>query len=437
MHTLAFLDPGHFHAALTLGERHPRVRDEIFIYGQQGQELDDFLALVEAFNRRTEQPASWRPLLRAGDLSLERLIAERPGDVVILAGKNDRKMAMIRRLHDAGFHVLADKPWLAGPGGLEDLGHTLSGGPLTMEMMTGRHDVTSILTERLVSESEVFGGFDTEVAGPPAIQISSVHHLEKTVDGRPLRRPAWFFDVRVQGDGLADIPTHMVDQVQRLFAGVSPAAATGSPPPLELIAARAWATQVPLTVFARVTGSPMFPSDLDAVVTGSDLSYRGNAELSFRLGAVTAALHTRWDLSAPSGGGDTHRAVIRGALAEIRVEQHVETGFRRRLTVIPRGNRDRIQVALERSVASWQDGHPGLAVSEVAAGWEIRVPRPLDAGHERHFPLVLADFLSRVERGQLSEDLAASTLAKYTLLARASAEARRAGPADPMLHFKT
>ena len=437
MHTLAFVDPGHFHAALTLGERHPRVRDEIFIYAQQGQELDDFLTLVEAFNRRADQPTSWRPVLRTGDLSLERLIAERPGDVVILAGKNHRKMAMVRRLHDAGFHVLADKPWLAGADGLEDLRHTLAGGPLAMEMMTGRYDVTSILTERLVSESEVFGGFDAEAAGPPAIQISSVHHLEKTVDGRPLRRPAWFFDVRVQGDGIADIPTHMVDQVQRLFAAVSPAAATGSPPPLELIAARTWATQVPLTLFARVTGSPVFPSDLDTVVTGSELSYRGNAELSFRLGAVTAALHTRWDLSAPSGGGDTHRAVIRGTLAEIRVEQHAETGFRRRLTVIPRGNRDRMRAALERSVASWQDGHPGLAVSEVGAGWEIRVPRPLDAGHERHFPLALADFLSRVERGSLPEGLAANTLAKYTLLARASTEARRAGSPDPMWHFKT
>lgn len=66
MHTLAFLDPGHFHAALTLGERHPRVRDEIFIYAQQGQELDDFVTLVEAFNRRADQPTSWRPVRLTG-----------------------------------------------------------------------------------------------------------------------------------------------------------------------------------------------------------------------------------------------------------------------------------------------------------------------------------------------------------------------------------
>ncbi len=150
MHTLAFLDPGHFHAALTVRERHPRVRDEIFVYAPAGPELDDFLALIDAFNRRAERPTAWRPVVHAGGGSLERLLAERPGDVVILAGRNDRKMALMRRLHDAGLHVLADKPWLAGPEGLDDLRHTLAGGPLAIEIMTGRHEITSILVRKLV-----------------------------------------------------------------------------------------------------------------------------------------------------------------------------------------------------------------------------------------------------------------------------------------------
>ena len=98
MHTLAFLDPGHFHAALTLRERHPRVSDEIFVYAPAGPELDDFLALIDAFNRRPDYPTAWRPAVRAGGGSLERLLADRPGDVVILAGRNDRKMALRKRL---------------------------------------------------------------------------------------------------------------------------------------------------------------------------------------------------------------------------------------------------------------------------------------------------------------------------------------------------
>src|SRR5262249_23273660 len=140
--------PGRFHAVPLRG-RNPRVRDEIFVYGEGGRELDDFLAWIEAFNRRPEEPTSWRPVVWTGARAIERLIAERPGQVVILAGKNDRKLPAMRRLHDAGFHVLADKPWLTGPAGLDDLRHLLAGGPLAVEMMTGRHEITSILVGKL------------------------------------------------------------------------------------------------------------------------------------------------------------------------------------------------------------------------------------------------------------------------------------------------
>jgi predicted dehydrogenase len=428
VHTLSFLDPGHFHAALTLGERHPRVRDELVVHAPKGPELDDFLGLVDGFNRRRERPTGWRVTVRAGEGSLERLVAERPGDVVVLAGRNDRKPAMIRRLHDAGFHVLADKPWMAGPDGLDDLRHVLAappagaGRPLAVEMMTGRHEITAILAARVLREPDVFGGFADDGDGEPGIGIASVHHLEKTVDGRPLRRPPWFFDVRVQGDGIADIPTHMVDQAQRL---VRAAAAADDAPRLELLGARTWSTPVPRALFARVTGRPGFPPELAPVVTGSELAYRGNAALAFRAGPVRVALDTRWELSVPPGGGDTHRSVIRGTRSLVCVEQGPATGFRRRLSVEPRAEPARVRAALERALAAWQGSYPGLALVPAAPGWEIRVPPALDTGHERHFPLVLAEFLTLVESGRMLPRLAADTLAKYTLLAQAAAGARQ------------
>jgi predicted dehydrogenase len=424
MHTLAFLDPGHFHAALTLRERHPRVSDEIHVYAPAGSELDDFLALIDAFNRRPHRPTAWRPVAHAGDRSLERLLADRPGDAVILAGRNDRKMALLRRLHDAGLHVLADKPWLAGGESLDDLRHTLAGGPLAVEIMTGRHEITSLLTRKLVGDSEVFGDFESDGAGVPAIEIGSIHHLEKRVNGAPLRRPAWFFDVRVQGDGIADIPTHMVDLAQRLVAARGSRSGSASTP--ELRSARRWATRVPRALFERVTGEAEFPPEIGDAVTGNELLYWGNAALSFRLGGVIVALETRWDLTEPAGGGDIHRTVIRGTRAEIRVEQGAATRFGRRLSVSPRLDAGRLRFALERALGTWQSEHPGVGLSAAGAGWEIRVPRELDTGHESHFPLVLAEFLSLVERGSAPAALATDTLAKYVLLAEASAEAQRA-----------
>jgi hypothetical protein len=285
MHALVFLDPGHFHAALTLGERHPLVSDEVVVYApgapgdvRGGREVGEFLALLEAFNRRPRRPTRWRAVVHAGADPLARLLREQPGDVVILAGRNDHKMARIRRLHDAGLHVLADKPWITSASALSDVRHVLGGGARVMEMMTGRHAATARVAERLVREPEIFGVFDTAGDEPP-IRLASVHHLEKSVNGAPLRRPPWFFDVRVQGDGLADIPTHLVDQAQRLLG------APGAPGDrnAELLAARRWSTPLSPATSSPTPGTPSCPS---ACAASASTSPRAGTSRS-RPGAVT------------------------------------------------------------------------------------------------------------------------------------------------------
>jgi predicted dehydrogenase len=418
MHRLVFLEPGHFHAALTLRERHPLVSDEIAIYvstgpgDADGRDAAEFLGLVEAFNRRPVQPTAWRPVIRAGPEPLARLLAERPGDVVVLAGKNDRKMALVRALHDAGLHVLVDKPWITRPAAVADVRHVLHGGARVMEIMTGRHAGTSRVAERLVQDTEIFGDFDRSAG--PAIRLASVHHLEKSVNGAPLRRPPWFFDVRVQGDGVADIPTHLIDQVQRFLAGRMPGG-------VELLRARLWSTPVPRALFTRVTGLADFPSELRADLRGDVLAYAGNAELSIRLGGVEAHLVTSWDLTEPPGGGDAHRAVILGSESRVRIEQGPDTDFRRRLFVEPRVDRLRVGAALARAMAAWQSEHPGLAAIASTGGYEVEVPVGPGTAHEGQFPLVLDEFLQALDRGEWPDARASDTLAKYELIARALA----------------
>jgi len=82
--------------------------------------------------------------------------------------------------------------------------------------MTGRQDLAAGLVKRLVGADALFGAF---LRDGPAIEHESVHHLEKLVDGRPPQSPLVFFDVRVQGSGPVDIPTHVVDQAQWLVDG--------------------------------------------------------------------------------------------------------------------------------------------------------------------------------------------------------------------------
>jgi predicted dehydrogenase len=418
VHTLAFLEPGHFHATLTLREAHPDVSPEVFVYATAGPELDDFLALVERFNRRAERPTRWRPRLQVSAEPLARLLDERPGDVVVLAGRNGGKARVIRQLHAAGLHVLADKPWLVRPDDLAEIRTSLAGRPLAREMMTGRRDAIARLVKRLVDDAPLFGGFAAEGAGAPAIEQESVHHFEKRVDGAPLRRPWWFFDPRVQGSGAVDIPTHLVDQTQWLLDG-----AGGGPGDVpRLLAARGWSTRVPVEVFSRITGASGVPPDLTGTVQGDTLRVFCNAELTYRLRDVTARAATRWEVSSPPGGGDTARMVLRGRAAEIRVEQSVDTGFRRRVRVEARGDVARTARALAEALAAAGAELPGVQARSVGpALHEVEFPPGLDAGHEAHFAQLLDELLGWIDTRHWPAALATLTLAKYTLLAEAAA----------------
>jgi predicted dehydrogenase len=420
VHTLLFLDPGHFHAALTLRVPHPRIDDEIFVYAPPangaGAELRDFLALVDRFNRRSAEPTRWRPtVLTSGD-PLASLVTERRGDVVVLAGRNGGKARTIRRLHDAGFHVLADKPWLVEVGDLEDVRQSLGAPPLAWEIMTGRHDWAARLMKRLVDLPDVFGRFSGD---GPALELESVHHLEKLVDGAPLRRPTWYFDVRVQGSGAVDIPTHLVDQTQWLTEGAG--RVTDEAP--KLSSARAWPTRVPAEAFERITKELAFPAELRPFVVDNALEFLCNAELSYQVSGVRARVAASWNVAAASRGGDHYRAAAHGSGADIVLEQGPETRNRRRVTIMPRGQADRVARAVRDAVASWQAELPGVGVEpSIGGAMALVLPPALATGHEAHFALVLDSFVRAIDGvSGWPAALAARTLAKYTLLAEAAA----------------
>jgi predicted dehydrogenase len=415
MHRLLFLDPGHFHATLTLRTPHPRVADEIVVYAPDGPERRDFLALVERFNSRGTR---WRVDVVTTDDPLTRLVAERRGDAVILAGRNGGKARTIRRLHDAGFHVLADKPWLVEPEDLDDVRASLAGWPLVTEIMTGRHDVAARVVKRLVDAADAFGEFRAEA---PAIEMQSVHHLEKLVDGAPLRRPWWFFDVRVQGSGVVDIPTHLVDRAQWLSACAAP---NETP---RLVSVRAWPTHVPLASFRRITGEREVPVALQPLVDGDALSYLCNAELELRIGGLTARASARWELAAPAGGGDSSVLVAHGTRADVRLEQSASTGHRRQLLVEPHDAR--AARAVDGLVSASQSEFPGLRVEDREGRRELVIPAGLDGGHEAHFALVLDQFVRTIDDQRWPADVAARTAAKYAVLADAAGRVLSESPA--------
>ena len=106
------LDPGHFHAGLVQKEMYPGVSPRVDVYAPLGFDLYEHLKRIAGFNNRKDNPTRWEMEIHAGGDPLQRMLAERPGNVVTMAGRNQGKIDRIKASVEGGLNVLVDKPWL-------------------------------------------------------------------------------------------------------------------------------------------------------------------------------------------------------------------------------------------------------------------------------------------------------------------------------------
>ena len=107
---LITLDPAHFHAALVQKEMLPGIAKRVSIYAPLGLDLLAHLSRIEQFNSRADHPTSWELDVHCSPRSLDEMLSARPGNVVVLSGRNRGKIDKIKASLDAGLNVLADKP---------------------------------------------------------------------------------------------------------------------------------------------------------------------------------------------------------------------------------------------------------------------------------------------------------------------------------------
>src|SRR5919201_1082313 len=215
---LMTLDPGHFHAGLVQKEMYPGVAPRVDVYAPLGPDLLEHLNRIAAFNRRADQPTAWQLEIHTGPDFFERMLRERPGNVVVLSGRNRGKIDRIVASVRAGLHVLADKPWILASEDLPKVDAALAEadakGIVAYDIMTERFEITTILQRAFVNDPATFGEIVKGTEAEPAVYMESVHNLMKVVAGAPNIRPPWFFDTAEQGEGFNDIGTHLVDLVQ-------------------------------------------------------------------------------------------------------------------------------------------------------------------------------------------------------------------------------
>ncbi len=420
---LITLDPGHFHAGLIQKEMYPGVAETVHVYAPLGPDLIAHLNRVAAFNSRTERPTRWSLEVHAGPDSLARMLREKPGNVVVLSGRNRGKIDSIVASLAAGLDVLADKPWIISAADFPKLEQALEsaekGGRIAYDVMTERYEVTNILQKELARDPELVGTIGTGSEAEPALEMESVHHLMKVVAGAVNLRPAWFFDTEEQGEALADVGSHLVDLASWMLFPEQPLDFRGD---VRVLNARHWPTVLDRAQLLRLTGEKEVAPILAAQLREDKLDYFANGEVSYTIRGRHVRVKALWNMEAPAGGGDTHRAILRGSRARLEILQGVDERWRPELYLVAARVEEKaaVRAALERRLVALATTYPGLGVEDEGARLRIAIPDRYRVGHEAHFAEVTTRFLSYLKKpASLPSWEKANMLAKYYVTTRA------------------
>ncbi len=391
------LEPGHFHAALVQKEMYPNVSSRVDVYAPLGSDLMEHLNRILAFNTRKDNPTSWQLEIHTGPDSLGRMLRERPGNVVIVSGRNRGKIDRVKASVEAGLNVLADKPLIIDPADFPKLESALETadrkGLVAIDIMTERYEITTMLQRELIHDGDTFGTILPGSEGDPSVSMESVHYLMKLVAGLPNRRPAWFFDVEQQGEALPDVGTHLVDLVQWMLY---PEQAIDYHKDVKVLSARHWPTVLSKPEFQKVTGEAEFPAFLQNHLRGDKLDYYCNTRVSYALRGVNVRLDVLWNYEALPGAGDSHFAVFKGSRARVEIRQGKEEKYRPEVYVVPNdpAAKDAVLAALKKKVAALQASYPGVSVTDLGKEMRVDAPDKYRVGHEPHFAQVTNKFLS-------------------------------------------
>jgi predicted dehydrogenase len=417
---LMTLDPGHFHAALVQKFMYPQVDPVVHVYAPAGDDLQQHLKRINGFNSRTNPPPThWVEAVYTGPDFAEKMFAQKPGSVVVLAGNNAKKTDYILRSVQAGLNVLADKPMVITPAEFPRLKEAFAEankrGVLVYDIMTERSEITSQIERELAHTPEIYGHQQQGTLEQPAIVEESVHYFLKEIAGSPLRRPAWFFDTKQQGEGIVDVSTHLVDLVQWLAFPDQ----VLDPADANVLTARRWPTAFTTAQFARVTGETSFPDYLKPDVDANGvLQVFANGGFDYTLRGVHARINAVWDYSSPAGK-DTHHSLMRGSRATLEIRQTEKEKWRPTLYVADTSNDPAFGSKLQTVIAAMQTKWPGVAVHNDGVEYVIDIPLKYDIGHEAHFAQVTERFLKFLAAGKLPAWEEAGMMTKYATTMRA------------------
>ncbi len=414
--------PGHFHAYLVQNRMYPQLSPEVNVYAPEGPEVDAHLKKIDSFNTREKDPTAWKTTVYRGDDFLQKMIQEKKGNLVVLAGNNANKTRYILESVKAGLNVLSDKPMAINPANFEMLKEAFQVAKeknvLLYDIMTERYEITAMLQRYFIHCPEVFGTMDPGTKDDPSVTKESIHHFSKIVAGSPLRRPPWFFDVKQQGEGIVDVSTHLVDLVQ--WEMLPNQVVLDSD--VNMLKAKRFSTTLTPEQFKRTTACETFPGYLQEYKKADgSIDIPCNGEFVYTLRGVHCKVSVIWNYEAPAGTADTHFSLMRGTKVSAVIRQGKEQGYKPMLYLDLRPGVDAasIEPALKKAIVEANKQWPGVDVKRVATGWELVIPQQYYNGHEAHFGQVTEKYLGFLDAGKMPSWEVPNMIQKYRTIMEA------------------
>lgn len=416
---LIILDPGHGHATFMQGAMNPAIDPEVHIYAPQGPDVQQYINSVERANTRKTNPTNWKLVLYTGSDYLDKMIADKKGNAVLISGNNSKKSEYIRRSIDAGFHVIADKPMaITDFRSLEKSFATAELKKVVLfDPMDLRYDISNILQKELSQIAGLFGVLQKGTLENPALVQANLHHYLKGPAGQTGVRPAWFFDVNQQGHGIVDVSTHLVDLNQWLsFPGKS----LDYKADIKIISSREWASRLTPSEFKMVTKLSQYPEYLKKDVKDSILSVYSNGEMNYTIKGIHSKVTVLWNYKEPPGSSDTHYSLMRGTKADLEIRQGAAEQYRATLFVKPHTDTDLVELEKHITTAQQrlQKKYPGTEFIRTGNQWQVK-----PGNFRRTNSAEVA--VSYIKNGKMPDWEAPNMIAKYFTTIEALRKAKR------------
>ena len=426
---LMTVDPGHFHAGLIQKTHLEDLDATAYVFAPEGPDVQDHLNRIRSYNARVDNPTHWVEEVYVGPDFFEKMIQDRPGNIMLVAGSNAKKTQFIKKAVELGINVLADKPMAINTHDFEMLKEAFElaeqNKVFLYDIMTERFEITIFIQRMLSQMPDLFGELEQGSIDQPAITKESVHHFFKYVSDSPLKRPAWFFDVTQQGEGLVDVMVHLLDMIQW---ECYPDQIIDYEKDIEVLKAKSWATELTPSMFERVTHLKEYPAYLSKdIIEDSVLNVFSNGEINYTLKGTHAKTSVIWNYEAPEGAKDTHYSIMRGTKANLIIKQGAEEEYKATLYVERTGDlsNEAFMESINQAIDNLQSTHPGITMKQNGEKFQIIIPEKYKVGHEAHFNQVATKYLNYLKAGKMPDWEVPNMLAKYFTSTKAYAMSRK------------